>query len=187
MHQSSSMMAIERGPSRPLTEFSGVAARPVNAASRFTPSAPPGGHWLMSAVFAAIAWAYSRQLGYPQRVHCVCGKTASSCVIRAVKLAAGKACGFSGSCNQPTRLKAWLAFATAYSPVVDAAVLVTPGAATAGVSTGTGAAAAGTVAGSAAITCLTGTTDLTALSSTAADATGGVVLLTTAVLGVVTA
>ena len=46
-----------REASMPLAGFSGSAGRPVIAASRATPSAPPGGHWLMSASPAATASA----------------------------------------------------------------------------------------------------------------------------------
>ena len=57
MHQASSIQATPRGPSRPLAALSGRSTWPVNAASRRTPSAPPGGHWLMAAAPAAMACA----------------------------------------------------------------------------------------------------------------------------------
>ncbi len=50
------------------------AARPVSAARRAMPSAPPGGQRLIGAP-AAIAAAYAAQSGSPQRVHCVCGSS----------------------------------------------------------------------------------------------------------------
>ena len=46
-----------RGPSAPKAGFSGSAGRPLSAASRAMPSAPPGGHWLISASPPAIASA----------------------------------------------------------------------------------------------------------------------------------
>jgi hypothetical protein len=57
MHHASSMTASRRGASTPLAGFSAKGARPTIAASRATPSAPPGGHWLMSASPAARALA----------------------------------------------------------------------------------------------------------------------------------
>ena len=57
MHQSSSIQATWRGPSLPLTGLSGMTACPVMAARRATPSAPPGGHWLMAASPPAMAFA----------------------------------------------------------------------------------------------------------------------------------
>jgi hypothetical protein len=61
MHQASSISAKRNGPSLPnagfSTGFSGRTGSPVRAASRATPSAPPGGHWSMPALPAAIACA----------------------------------------------------------------------------------------------------------------------------------
>ena len=57
MHQASSITAIARGPSTPNCGSSGSDGRPVMAASRAMPSAPPGGHWLMPASPSAMACA----------------------------------------------------------------------------------------------------------------------------------
>ena len=57
MHQSSSIQATPRGPSVPCSGSSGSTGWPVRAASRATPSAPPGGQRLIGAAPAAMAWA----------------------------------------------------------------------------------------------------------------------------------
>jgi hypothetical protein len=57
MHQSSSITASARGPSAPHATATGRGARPVIAARRRTPSAPPGGQRSMSASPAAMACA----------------------------------------------------------------------------------------------------------------------------------
>ena len=57
MHQASSMTASARGPSLPQPASSGTVGRPVIAARRTMPSAPPGGQRLMSARPSAIASA----------------------------------------------------------------------------------------------------------------------------------
>ena len=45
------------GGAEGVQRLSGLTGRPVRADSRCTPSAPPGGHWLMSAWPAAMASA----------------------------------------------------------------------------------------------------------------------------------
>ena len=57
MHSDSSINATARGRSRPLTGLRGMILRPVTADSLAMPSAPPGGHWLISAAPSAIACA----------------------------------------------------------------------------------------------------------------------------------
>jgi hypothetical protein len=57
MHQASSIKTTLRGASTPFSGFSAMTGLPLMAASRATPCAPPGGHWLMSAWSLAIASA----------------------------------------------------------------------------------------------------------------------------------
>ena len=57
MHQASSMKATLRGAYTPWSALKGTTAWPVMAARRETPSAPPGGHWLMAASLWAMACA----------------------------------------------------------------------------------------------------------------------------------
>jgi hypothetical protein len=57
MHRLSSITAIVSGFSTPLAGFSGSGSRCVTRASAAIPTAPPGGHWLICAVPAAIASA----------------------------------------------------------------------------------------------------------------------------------
>src|SRR5207237_9568153 len=63
MHQASSITATARGAYTPLAGLIGSAERPVRLARRTMPSAPPGGHWLISACPSAIACAYPAQSG----------------------------------------------------------------------------------------------------------------------------
>ena len=62
MHQSSSITASRSGPPR-RGGLSARTGRPVQAASRATPSAPPGGHWLMPASPDATASRVAAQSG----------------------------------------------------------------------------------------------------------------------------
>ncbi len=57
MHHASSTTASPSGPSLPVAGSSGLTGRPVRAASRSMPCAPPGGQRLMSASPAATASA----------------------------------------------------------------------------------------------------------------------------------
>jgi CBS domain-containing protein len=57
MHQFSSMTASGARAFDAVGRIQGQGRPPVSAARRATPSAPPGGHWLMSASPAAMAWA----------------------------------------------------------------------------------------------------------------------------------
>ena len=50
MHAASSISATSGGPSAPHAGFRGSACRPRSAARASMVAAPPGGHWLMSAV-----------------------------------------------------------------------------------------------------------------------------------------
>jgi hypothetical protein len=77
MHAASSTTATSSGPCAPHAGSSGRAVRPVSAARATMTASPPGGHRLMSAAPVATASAYGRHAAYPQRVHCVCGSTAS--------------------------------------------------------------------------------------------------------------
>ena len=77
MQRVSSMTATSSGPGCPHSGLTGFTARPVSPDSAATTASPPGGHRSMSAAPSAIASAYGRQLLYPQRLHCVCGSTAS--------------------------------------------------------------------------------------------------------------
>ena len=51
------------GGAEGIVRLARITGRAVIAASRCTPSAPPGGHWLMAASPEAMAFAYPSQSG----------------------------------------------------------------------------------------------------------------------------
>jgi hypothetical protein len=57
MQMRSSMNATTGGFSTPCAGSSGISSRPSRRASARMPACPPGGHWLMPALPAAMASA----------------------------------------------------------------------------------------------------------------------------------
>ena len=77
MHRLSSMTATASGACTPHASSRGDARSPVSAARASMVAAPPGGHRLIGAALRAMAAAYGAQPSKPQRVHWVCGNSAS--------------------------------------------------------------------------------------------------------------